>query len=91
MERKWTALIHNLFTGKTGEMTKTDSFDMWSGGKSASTLHIWFPYADFANAGDPVTSAQCFLKMMICLHQLYIFTGIMSTDDSLFDDVDLRL
>lgn len=56
-ERKLTALIHYLFIGKTGDITKTDSFDMWSGGKSASTLHIWFPYADFASAGDQVNSA----------------------------------
>uniref|UniRef100_A0A8C2GSG3 Family with sequence similarity 3 member C n=1 Tax=Cyprinus carpio TaxID=7962 RepID=A0A8C2GSG3_CYPCA len=30
-ERSWTALIHSLFTGKTSELTKTESFDMWSG------------------------------------------------------------
>ncbi len=47
-ERSWTALIHSLFTGKTGELTKTDSFDMWSGGKSVSRPHILFPFANFA-------------------------------------------
>uniref|UniRef100_A0A672QYG4 Family with sequence similarity 3 member C n=1 Tax=Sinocyclocheilus grahami TaxID=75366 RepID=A0A672QYG4_SINGR len=37
-----------LINGKTGELTKMDSFDMWSGGNSVFRPHILFPFACFA-------------------------------------------
>lgn len=49
------------FTGKTGELTKADSFDMWSGGKSVFIPHILFSFANLV----PVVTCICILLKSI--------------------------